>query len=159
MSKPPTPFKLPDEFEELDFEIVHEGWNTYELSDGITIKSRTFLKKIVVDPNNPNNYAFDTMPLVSSVYAPLANRGEKDNPPKPGEYNTLPSYEVKVDRSDEPFNVYRILKNGKTLRIKLVVTKVTRLVDCFDKDGLPFYIISHGPMVLIDKEKSTEGAA
>lgn len=147
----------PDEFEELEFQIVEEGWNSYELSDGVTIKCRIFLKKIVVDPNNPNQFAFDIAPMISAVFAPLVNRGEKNNPPTPTEYETLPGYEMKINRNNEPFNVYRILKNGKVLRLKLVVTKITRLVDRFDKDGLPFYILNHGPMVYMDKEQTTKG--
>jgi len=72
-----NPNSLPDEFETLDFEILEEGWNSYELSDGVTIKSRTILKKIMVDPMNPKKYGFDTLPMLLSVFAPLANRGEK----------------------------------------------------------------------------------
>jgi len=153
----PESDRYPDEFEELDFEILDEGWNSYELSDGVTIKGRIFLKKIVTDPNDPNKFAFDIAPIISTVYAPLANRGEKNNPPIPTEYETLPGYEMKINTNNEPFNVYRILKNGKVLRLKLVVTKITRIVDRFDKDGLPFYILNHGPMVYMDKEQSTKG--
>ena len=142
---------LPNEFEELDFEIVNEHWNVYELTDGITIKSRIVLKKIVVDPNDPNKYSFDIQPIISAVYAPLALRGEKNNVPKPEEYNTIASYEVEPQRSDERFNVYRILKSGHVFKLKLVVTKFLRLSDRFDKDGLPFYILNHGPMIVMEK--------
>lgn len=143
---------LPEEFEELDFEIVNEHWNEYELSDGIRIKSRILLKKIVVDPQDPKKYAFDLMPIISTVYAPMAQRGERNNPPTPDDYNSLPSYEIELTRSDERFNIYRILKTGRTIRIKLVVTKISRIVDRFDRDGLPFYILNHGPMVVLDKD-------
>jgi len=151
------PEGYPDEFEELDFDIVEEGWNVYELSDGVTIKCRNFLKKIIVDPNEPNKFAFDIAPIISSVFAPLVNRGEKNNPPTPQEYETLPGYEIKINTSNEPFNVYRILKNGKIVRLKLVVTKVTRIVDRFDNEGLPFYILNHGPVIHIDKDQTMKG--
>ena len=158
-SQNPPVTRYPDEFEELDFEIINEYWNEYELSDGITIKARTLLKKIVIDPNEPDKYAFDLQPIISAVYAPLALRGEKNNAPKPEEYNTIANYEVEPKRSDEKFNVYRILKSGHIFKLKLVITKFSRLVDRFDKDGLPFYILNHGPMVVMEKnDKQTPTA-
>lgn len=150
---------LPDEFEELDFEIINEYWNEYELSDGITIKARTILKKIIIDPNDPDKYSFDLHPLISAVFAPLALRGEKNNPPTPEEYATLPSYEVTPKRSDEKFNIYRILKSGHIFKLKLVITKFSRVVDRFDKDGLPFYMLNHGPMVIMEKNDKQKPAA
>lgn len=158
MSKIPTT-KYPDEFEELDFEIQHEYWNEYELSDGVTIKSRILLKKIVVDPNNPNQFAFDIQPIISTVFAPLALRGETNNPPIPEEYATLPNYEVESKRNDEKFNVYRILKTGHVVKLKLVVTKFSRIVDRYDKDGLPFYLLNNGPMIVMEKNDKNEPMA
>lgn len=155
----PAPTGYPDEFEDLDFEIVNESWNEYELNDGVTIRARTILKKIVVDPNDPTKYAFDLHPIISTVYAPLALRGEKNNHPKPEEYNTLANYEVEPKRSDEKFNVYRILKSGDTFKLKLVVTKFLRLSDRFDKDGLPFYMLNHGPMVVMEKNEKRKPTA
>ncbi len=154
MSKPPSQSKisqLPDDFEELDFEIISEYWNTYELSDGVRIKARTMLKKLSVDPNNPDNHTMDLLPIVSSVWAPLAIRGERSNPPQPSEFTSLKSYETELTNSDERFNVYRILKNGNILKLKLVVTKISRVVDRYDKDGLPFYLLNSGPMVVMEK--------
>ena len=155
MSSAQNPNSLPDEFEELDFEILEEGWNTYELSDGVTVKARTILKKIFVDPMNPNKYGFDTLPIILSVFAPLANRGEKNNAPNPEEYKTLPSYEIKINQNNEPFNIYRIMKNGQVVKLKLVVTKISRVVDRFDKDGLPIYLVNSGPMIHMEKENPT----
>ena len=149
---------LPDEFEDLDFEILEEGWNTYELSDGVTIRARTILKKIFADPMNPNKYGFDTLPTILSVSAPLANRGEKNNAPDLEEYKTLPSYETKINQNNEPFNIYRIMKNGQVVKLKLVVTKISRVVDRFDNYGLPIYLVNSGPMVHIEKENPTHSA-
>lgn len=142
---------LPDEFEELDFEIIDEYWNEYDLSDGVRINARTILKKVVRDPNNPTVYSFDLQPIVSTVYAPLANRGERQNPPQPNEWTTLPSYECKLTKADEKFNTYKILKTGQILRLKLIVHIIKRIKDRYDKDGLPFYLIESGPLVTIDK--------
>lgn len=153
---PKNPNELPEEFEDMDFEILEEGWNTYELSDGVTIKARTILKKVLADPNNPNNYGFDTLPIILTVVAPLANRGERNNAPEIEEYKTLPNYEIKINQNNEPFNSYRIMKNGKVIKIKLVITKISRVIDRFDKDGLPLYLVNSGPMVHMEKETPTQ---
>lgn len=149
--------RLPDEFEELDFEMVEEYWNEYELSDGCRIKARTILKKILADPNNPDQYTFDMLPMIAVVYAPVANRGPKNNEPRPDEYPNLPSYEIRISRSDEKFNLYRILKTGRLVRIKVTVTMIMRLTDRFDNDGLPFYLITSGPMVVVDPPTKKPG--
>ena len=80
---------LPDDFEELEFEIEEENWNDYELSDGSRLKARMFLKKIIRDPNKPKQFSFDTIPPIFVVYASVANRGEKNNEPK-----TYKEYEI-----------------------------------------------------------------
>ena len=51
------------------------------------------------------------VPVIMAIYSTIANRGERNNQPNEAEYGTLPSYEVKILRSHEPWNIYRILKN------------------------------------------------
>ncbi len=148
---------LPDDFEEMDFSVEEENWNEYELGDGSRIKARIVLKKILRDPNNPKNFSFDLIPPFYGVYTPQTKRGEKNNQPKPQEYNTLDNYEIKINSSNEKWNVYRILKTGQQLRIRLTVTRMRRIKDRFDKDGLPFYMVDSGPMVIMDPYKKSSG--
>ncbi len=140
---------LPDDFEELDFTVEEKNWNEYELADGSRIKGRLILKKIIRDPNNPNNYNFDLQQPFYAVYAPHANRGSRNNEPQPHEYVTLPNYEVRTTRNDERWNKYRILRTGHIMKIKLTVTEIHRITDRFDKDGIPFYLVTAGPTVVI----------
>ena len=147
---PPTRPQLPDDFEELDFVVEEEHWNEYELNDGARIKARMLLKKIMADPNNPLLLDFDISPILSTVYAPIALRGERNNAPTPQEYNTLPSFEMGTNRSDEQWNIYRILRSGRTVRLRATITRIRRIADRFDNDGLPFYILSSGPMIVVD---------
>jgi len=113
-----------------------------------------FLKKIIRDPNNPKQFSFDTVPPIYVVYASVANRGDRNNEPKPDEYMKLPGYEVKIDRNDEKWNVYRILRSGQIIRMRLIVNRIQRVKDRFDKDGMPFYIINSGPMVVLDPSRA-----
>jgi hypothetical protein len=141
---------ISNEFEELDFLIEEEGWNEHELADGSRIKARTFLKKIIRDPNDPNNYRFDIQRPIYVVYAPPQNRGERNNPPKMEESSRLANYEVRTIRNDEPWNRYRILRTGQTIRLRLTVTEFRRVTDRFDGEGLPFYKVTSGPTVVVN---------
>lgn len=158
MSTPPKKSKstLPDDFEQIEFSVEEENWNEYELGDGTRIKARILLKRISKDPNDPKNISFDLVPPFFSVHALPVNRGERNNEPHITEVNSLPNFEVKINRSDERMNLYRILKTGQLLRIKLSVAKISRVTGRFDKDGLPYYIVSSGPMVAMDPPDKKE---
>lgn len=142
--------KLPDDYEQLEFSVEEESWNEYELGDGNRIKARTLLKRITKDPNNPKSFIFDLVPPFFAVYALPTNRGERNNEPLPTEPGSLPNFEIKIIRSDEKMNLYRLLKTGQLLRIKLSVAKISRVTGRFDKDGLPFYLVNSGPMITLD---------
>ena len=161
MSQPPGSSKpksaLPDDFEEIEFSVEEENWNEYELNDGNRLMARIILKKIVRDPNDPKQLSFDTTTPIYSVYSPTANRGERNNPPQPSEYANFESYETKITRSDERWNVYTILRSGQKLRLRLTVTLIRRVKDRFDKDGMPFYLVNSGPMILLDPIKPKTG--
>lgn len=146
---------LPDDFEQLEFSVEEESWNEYELADGTRIKARIILKRISKDPNKPKDLLFDLVPPVFAVYTTSANRGERDNEPHPSE-GTLPNFEIKIIRSDEKMNLYRILKTGQLLRIKLSVAKISRATGRFDKDGLPYYLVNSGPLVVLDSPDKKE---
>jgi hypothetical protein len=143
----PPPKPMPPDFEELDFSVENEEWNEYELKDGTTIRARVTLTKIHQNPYNPNNFGFKLSQPVWVVYAPYSSRGGTNV--KMGEKVEGPKFEVHVNRSHEPWNVYRILKTGQRLKIKLEVTEVRRFVDKFDADGLPVYEVPNGVNITV----------
>lgn len=56
-------------------------------------------------------------------------------------------FEVHVNKNHEPWNVYRIIKTGQKLKLKLSITEISRFVDKFDADGMPIYDIPSGVSV------------
>jgi len=48
--------------------------------------------------------------------------------------------EVSFDQVSEDWNVYR-LEDGRRLKVKLVVTSISRMKGLFDKAGIPLYDI------------------
>jgi len=150
-SQPP---KLPDDYEEMEFTIEDEGWNEYELKDGVRIRGRVVLQKVIRDPNNPNLFNFNLSKPMWIVYAPTTLRGKPNYNPteKPSE-----KFEVYVNRNHEPWNIYRISKTGQKLRIKLALTEVSRLVDKFDNNGMPVYDVPSGISIAISKTDVKQG--
>lgn len=156
MSAPPPKNSFPSDFQELDFEIVEEHWNEYQLPDDTRIKGRIFLTKLIRDPNNPNNINISTSTPTWTVYANHPNRGERNNAPRPDEYSTLPQHEVMPTSNNEKFNIYRIQRNGQIIRIRLTVATINRLIDRFDNEGLPFFVINSGPIIMADPTPNTQ---
>jgi hypothetical protein len=150
---------LPDDFEEMEFKIVDEDWNEYELEDGVRIKGRIFLAKIMRDPNDPNKLNFDITPPKWSVYAPPHLRGKpsmellKD----PTKQQTHNKYKVHIDRNHEPWNVYTILRTGQELKIKLTVDEILRFDNAYDRNGVPFYSVPNGIAVAIKGNQPKQG--
>jgi len=143
---------MPIDFEEMEFTIENEEWNEYELKDGVKIRGRIILNKIIRDPYNPNTFSFDFAKPIFAVFAPTALRGEtnleglgKDSSKK---------FEVHVNRNHEPWNVYRIVKTDQKLKIKLTAREVNRWADKYDKNGLPVYDIPNKVTFDISQKKS-----
>ncbi len=136
--KLPSKDPMPIDFEEMEFTIENEEWNEYELKDGVRIRGRIILNKIIRDPYNPNTFSFDFSRPIWVVFAPTASRGESN---WDGIKKDSSKFEVHVDRNHEPWNVYRIVKTDQKVKVKLTATEVNRWADKYDKRGLPVYDI------------------
>lgn len=155
MAQPPPSKPMPLDFEDLDFTVQAEEWNEYELKDGATIRGRIFLSRIQRDPYDPKNMALEFSTPVWVVRAPVSMRGQPNitqGQPISGE-----KYEVHVDKSHEPWNVYRIVKTDQKLKIKLAVNEVSRFVDKFDLKGMPVYDVPNGVTINFSEPEPKKG--
>jgi len=63
--------------EEMDFKIVKEDWNEYQLVDGTTLKTKSILMKVywVLDPSGKRMYtpAGDPSIIINSVNQVVAS--------------------------------------------------------------------------------------
>ena len=159
MSNPSSPPPLPPDYEEMEFKVEEEDWNVYELEDGVTVKGRIFLSKIMRDPNDPTKMSFDMSPPKWSVFAPLHLRGKPSGEllKDPAKQKTADKYKVHVDKSHEPWNVYRILRTAQEVKIKLTIDEVLRFKDAFDLNGTPFYSVPNGIAVAIKGNQPHQG--
>ena len=151
--------QLPPDFEELEFKVEEEDWNEYELEDSVRIKGRIFLAKIMRDPNDPQKMSFDISPPKWSVYAgtPLRGKPSAELLKDPTKQKTADKYKVHIDRSHEPWNIYRILRTGQEIKIKLAVDEVNRFKDSYDQNGLPFYQVPNGIAVSLKGNQPHQG--
>jgi len=162
LSSPPSPQPpvMPKDFEELEFSVEQEEWNRYDLKDGATIRGRLLLIKIMRNPYNPQEMSFDFSIPVWVVSAPVALRGEPDTRSTlelQADHARGQKYEVHINNSHEPWNVYRILKTGQKLKIKLTIQEINRFTDKFDKHGMPSYNVPSGVSVSLSKNEPEKG--
>jgi len=159
MSNPNPSSSIPSDYEDMEFKVEEEDWNVYELEDGVTIKGRIFLSKIIRDPNDPTKLTFDMSAPKSAVYAPVHFRGKpsvellKDL----AKQKTADKYKVHVDKSHEPWNVYRILRTAQEVKIKLTIDEVLRFKDAYDLNGTPFYNVPNGIAVAVKGNQPHQG--
>lgn len=158
-NNPTTPPPLPNDYEEMEFNVEEEDWNEYELNDGVRIKGRVFLAKIIRDPNDPKRMNFDITPPKWSVYAPPHLRGSPSlellqDLQKQKDHK---KYKVHIDKNHEPWNIYRILRTGQEVKIKLTIDEILRHDNAFDQNGCPFYSVPNGLTVSVKDNQPQQG--
>lgn len=158
-SATPNP-SLPPDYEELDFKIEEEEWNEYELVDGVTIKGRIFLAKIMRDPNDPKKMSFDIATPKWSVYASTQLRGTPSTEllKDISKQKTAEKFRVRVNKSHEPWNRYTILRTRQELKIKLTMDEINRFKDAYDQNGSPFYQIPNSVAVTLKDNRPKQGS-
>jgi len=138
----------------LDFEIIKEPWNKYEVIDGAFLKTRFILKRVDMQPLGNDKFTFkiDGQPLYAIFGAPSLKGTPTTQKYSPQElkdsivqdglgYNTL----------GEEWNEY-ILDDGTKIRVKSTVTKISR-TDKFEGSGDPIYLVDTNAIVQVTKPK------
>lgn len=138
----------------IDFEILKEPWNKYEISDNSVLKTRFVLKKVLVKnlSENKKSFGFDGehMNVIfcapewkgtpdAKIYSPAELRESIDK--EDMRYNTL----------SEEWNEY-LLDDGTRIRLKTTVTGVVR-TNKFDKIGDRVYLVDTNAIMNIKQPK------
>ena len=136
--------KISEKF--LDFEVEKEVWNRYELIEGAQLKARVILMKTLerkghADPKK-NQFGIESKNIVSIVpmksFQLLRTGESKEFSQK--DLREAKRIEVSFDQVSEDWNVYR-LEDGRRLKVKLVITNISRMKGLYDKAGIPLYDI------------------
>lgn len=151
--KPPPPQSK--DLEVLDFEVIEEHWNEYELEDDTKLHGRIILTRVARPLHGAvaGQFGF-SFNNIFTVTAPPSQRG-KPGPPvapeevvvKPEDISSGTKAPVRTITHSEPWNIYRIEKTTDMFQIKLVVSAVYRVKDRFDQFGEPAYVVTSSPMI------------
>lgn len=134
-------------WEYMDFEAVKEPWNVYKLQDETVLKLRVIIISVImegVDEAKSPLYSANSDTLVG-IFAPQSLIGE----PSERRY-TLEErvdaieQELKFETIREEWAEYK-LKDGSTLEVKPVLTKVAK-TSLYDPKGMPLYLINSQPV-------------
>jgi hypothetical protein len=137
----------PGNGEVVDFQVVREDWSRYKLADGVTLKTRLVVTKVIrTEQHDPTTgeptYVFSSTTLMSTI-CPKAVRGRPTVQPLTPQLVQQSIAEVvdfESEDQDGKWNVYNF-SDGTILRIKLEVTKVSRTSLC-EETGDPVYFVS-----------------
>jgi hypothetical protein len=134
----------------LDFEVVSEPWNKYEIrNDHTIIKTKYVVTKVTkISSNGQSNYRIDGQTLTtvlnisgrkgtpdSTIYTPEALKNEMEFP------------NMSYSTQQEEWNEYRIDDNA-VIRLKATVTSVSKTKK-FDQNGDPVYYVENNVMLQV----------
>jgi hypothetical protein len=149
------PFPPPDS-EEAEFQIQHEGWNIYELSDRTILRIRPivlkfFKQKGAVAPTAPMALGISAQ-NVMTVRAKPELKGTPSRTPIDPISLEAETDKVEVDAKpfSEEWNQYT-LTDGTPVRVKLVLISVFRTKH-YDQFGEPVYLVKSDNVVGIDRK-------
>lgn len=138
----------------IDFEVLKEPWNKYEISDGSVLKTKFILKKIQVKELSEKkaNFNIDSQNL-TVIYPATELKGEPDNKAySPVELKkAVKKEDLRYNISQEEWNEY-LLDDATRIRVKTTVIRISR-TSKFDKVGDPIYLVDTSAIVDIKRPK------
>lgn len=130
------------EFRSINFEIIKEPWNEYQLTDDSVLKTRTILKKVErITEGQKISFAIDAQTL-TVVHADSSLKGDRNPNPISVEQmnNAIELRDMNYSTIAQEFNEYH-LDDGTKIKIYTNVTEISR-TSLKDAKGDPVYIIS-----------------
>ena len=129
----------------VDYDIKKLEWNKYEFGDGVTL-CVVSIPQVVFSTNAVDQKGVPvfvvTWNTITRSIVPENSMGEPSTiVMTPEQMSKATSKEVRPLISQEPWNEF-VLKDGHTLRGKIVVTEIRRMTTGFDQMGMPMFSIS-----------------
>jgi hypothetical protein len=134
---------------------MSEGWSQYNLEDGNKLRARVILLGVRgpnLPPQKGDPIQFETN-VNLKVEAPVNRRGPKGVPATPEEIADPMKHggePVNTLTSNEPWNEYHLKGSTIRIRLKLSLNRVWRIVDRFDNNGDPVYVVNFGTIPFIE---------
>ncbi|WXG39480.1 MAG: hypothetical protein WED07_01375 [Candidatus Freyarchaeum deiterrae] len=128
---------------DLDFDVLREPWNIYQLEEGPILRVKYVLTRFVrqKDAGGLVGYAFKGQNVVSLSHFPEELRGS----PSPRVYSSeelqasIVNESVRYSTLVEEWNEY-VAEDGANIRLKITITQVCK-TNKTDSDGEPIYLV------------------
>lgn len=141
----------------VDYDNVKVEWNRYELDSGVTLCLTSLPATIFVtdmtDPKGMPGYVITWNNLVR-ITAPENMLGAPAPPPNPEALKRAPSSVVRPLTVSEPWCEFE-LKDGHTLRSRLIVTEIRRVNKAYDQAGMPLFMVNSQTVVDVSDTQTT----
>lgn len=138
----------------LDFDVVSEPWNKYEITnDGTILKTKYIMKSVFrIMRDDKAQYTGDGQPL-SVIVVPENLRKEPDTKTySPEELKkSIIKDDMRYRTLAEEWNEYQI-DDGANVRVKTTVTRIAR-TSKFDRNGDPIYLVDTNLMIQVKGPK------
>ena len=133
----------------LDFKVIKEFWDMYQLTDGTRLKNRVILtgvKKLINDskkttdniPNRGNEYEFDFQSIQSFIFSNKSKGSSHTKTYTKQELELSYKIETPFNTISEKWNEYIINDDGTRLKLKSTVTQIQKS-DIVLQNGDPIY--------------------
>ena len=134
----------------LDFKVLKEFWDFYNLADGTKLKNRVILtgvKKINSNTNNSSNnninnkvneYEFDFQSIQSFIFSEKSKSNPHTKLYTKQELDASYKIETPFNTISEKWNEYIISDDGTKLKLKSTVTQIQKS-DIVLQNGDPIY--------------------
>jgi len=133
------------ESEEVEFTIEKEGWNVYELNDGTTLKIRSIAVKIfktkAVPPAKGGGFGIAGQNVLVAKARPDKMGKPPSSPHTREEIDKAPKTKMSYTEREEVWNTY-LLPDNTRVKVKLVVTSITKTEGLYDQFGDPIYVVN-----------------
>ena len=139
----------------LDFDVVREPWNKYELQDGSILKIKVVLTKVIKRVVGQDlTYDFETQNIiVTLVLDDLKGQPDTKSYSLQELQTAIVKDYIRYNTISEEWNEY-VTDDGTRIRIKATLTSVAR-TSKYNKNGEPIYLVEVGAMAQVIPPRST----
>src|SRR5205809_1630134 len=142
----------------VPFDIVKEPWNEYKIKDDedVILRGRFIVTKLVRihDSENPKRIGLQMGSTpIWVTHSPSRMRGKpSERLPSINEIKEEQKKNLEVEIVKEDWNVYRIPEDKRTLRFRLIVARVFRVLGHYSSDEEPYYVVESTGLLEESKE-------
>lgn len=142
-----------DDGKTIDFDVVRESWQKYELNDTSILKVKYVLTKLwkKIQDNKPN-YMIDGLTHTVMLIPPEL-KGPKDTRTYTKEEleSSIVQDEARYNTISEEWYEY-IVDDGTRIRLKMTVTRIAK-TSKFDLNGEPIYLVDNNVLLQVRPPK------